>query len=395
MGWQKRFKLVSVGFLIGLGSLCFGLFVLTHWVERQLLTPDNWVTLVAPLPRQPVVSTALGSYITVQLFKNVPIQQEIADALPPKAAFLASPLSDQLESVTTKLTQRVVASDSFQTVWTAANRVALEHLLASARGQSSPVSNRVDQKFDINLADIKSTLKEKLGGTSAAIPSLLSSGGNPIDLSVDLKESTRQVRQSVRAVDFLAVVLPFICLASFVWALALSDHRRRTTAIILVTVILIILIELILVKVLRQQVLGQVQNKQYISAVSYIYDALLGLLVSILHNSLLVALIIFIVWALAGPAKWAQTIRDYLGIKRIKNSRAMQWWHVARQMVLKFRYYIWLAIAFLVLIYLAFVATPNWREAISALMIAAAVSGLVYLIAHPGRSFAAVMPKNT
>src|SRR4051812_38153689 len=100
-GWLGRYKALCVGLLILIGSLGFGVYVAVHWAERQILTPDNWVALVAPLPKQPVVSTALGSYITDQVFSAAEVKQRIEDALPPKAGFLAAPLASQLRTLTT------------------------------------------------------------------------------------------------------------------------------------------------------------------------------------------------------------------------------------------------------------------------------------------------------
>src|SRR5579862_2398197 len=119
-------RLGMVMLLIFLGCIALVGSTVTHWVEHQILTTNNWVAVVSPIPKQPVVASAISGYVTTQLFANVPVSQEIADALPPKASFLAGPLASQLQSLTNAVTYRVVVSDAFTTVWTTVNRSAMD-----------------------------------------------------------------------------------------------------------------------------------------------------------------------------------------------------------------------------------------------------------------------------
>jgi hypothetical protein len=72
--------------------LALSAYVVVHWTERQILTTDNWVALVSPLPKEPVVSTALGSFIGSKVFDSAAVEGKVTDALPPKAEFLAGPI---------------------------------------------------------------------------------------------------------------------------------------------------------------------------------------------------------------------------------------------------------------------------------------------------------------
>src|SRR5437660_702671 len=98
--WRHRLRSAVTALLVISGCLSFSALVAVHWAERQIFTTDNWVAMVTPWPKQPAVYNALGSFISDQVFTNAPIQAEIADALPPKAAFLAGPLTGQLKSLT-------------------------------------------------------------------------------------------------------------------------------------------------------------------------------------------------------------------------------------------------------------------------------------------------------
>src|SRR4051812_44121010 len=97
LGWLRT---TIIGLLIAVGCLAFGSYVIVHWTEDQILTTDHWVALVTPLPKQSVVSNTLGTYISDTVFSEAPVEQAISDALPPRAAFLASPLAGQLQTLT-------------------------------------------------------------------------------------------------------------------------------------------------------------------------------------------------------------------------------------------------------------------------------------------------------
>src|SRR3569832_220572 len=98
ISWVHRLRVALIGLLVLMGCMFFGAYVVVHWGERQILTTNNWVALVGPLPGQPVVSTALGRYVSNQVFAAAPIEQKITEALPEKAAFLAGPLTSQLNT---------------------------------------------------------------------------------------------------------------------------------------------------------------------------------------------------------------------------------------------------------------------------------------------------------
>jgi hypothetical protein len=380
-GWLRK---LSVGLLIAAGSAALGIYVAAHWVERQILTPDNWVALVAPLPKQPVVSTALGSYMSDQLFAALPVKERIAEALPPKASFLASPLADQLQGLTTKASQSLVASDGFQTIWSGANRAAMGRLVAAARGQTPPLQARVNERFDINLGDSKEKIRSALGNAAEAIPALQPAADKAVAVSANLQARPQRVRQVIRTTDFLAASLPFIIVASLLGALALSTRRRRTTMTIMITIATVMLIELIALKWARQQLLEQVQQAGNLSAVSYIFDTLVAWLKQMMYIVLGSALIVLVVCLAAGKAAWARTLQTFLNLDRLQRTRAMAYWRSMRQAAARHEHYLWLAAILLVLISLAAFATISTQTIINAILLALGLAALVHIIATPG-----------
>lgn len=374
---------LGIGLLIGVGCIALAFYIVAHWVDRQVLHTDNWVELVAPLPKEPEVSEALGAHIATTIFANTDIEQEVADALPPRAAFLAGPLTDELRTVATETSQRLVASDAFQDVWTAANRLAMNRLLTTARSERPTIQSEVNQRFNVNLSDIRSELESRLGSTAEAFPSLNSRDGQQISLDVNLKARQEKVRQYVRTIDFLAAVLPVLAITCFLLVLAVSLRRRQALLTIVAVTASLLLIELVALKVLRQQVLNEVQNANYESAVGVAYDTIVSSLQQAIYTGLVILALVFIGCLLGGPAKWATKLRSYVRVDRLRQGKLFEWWHVVRIQTNQYKYYLWISIVILLLLYLAFLATINWRTGINSVLVACSLGAIIYIIATP------------
>lgn len=372
-----------LGLLVAIGCLAFGAFVVVHWAERQILTTDNWVTLVSPLPKQPVVSTALGNFIGAQVFQPAPVEQKIKDALPPRADFLAKPLTDQLKGLTVRASQKLVASDGFQTVWTGANRLAMNRLLTTARGQTPPLQAKVEQRFSVDIGGASGQLSQALGSAANAIPALQPASRKALAVTADLHARQQRVHQAVRAMDALAKVLPWLVVASFLGAFALSRHRRRTGLIMAVSIIVLMFVELIALKWLRQEVLGQVHNSGNLQAVGYIYDVLIGWLKDMIYVVLGITAAVALGLFAAGPARWAAALRSYIHLQRLRDNRFMAAWRVVRAWVKSWEYYLWLASAIIVLACLALFVQVSGQVVVNALLLTVSLFALAHIIGNP------------
>lgn len=160
---QWRSVLVFTLTLVGLIALT--VYSATHWVERQLLTPDNWVATMAPLPSDNTVAAALSTYSVNQLFTTADLESRVATALPDRTAFLVPPITEQLQMRLTNQTQRAIQSDTFSTIWQGANRVAINRLLESARNPS-PQQNGQTATFSLDLPSISQVVTSILNGHS-------------------------------------------------------------------------------------------------------------------------------------------------------------------------------------------------------------------------------------
>jgi hypothetical protein len=382
--WRTRLQGGAVALLVVIGGLGLASFVAIHWIESQVFNTDNWVSLVSPLPKEPTVANALGQTVSDRLFESVAVQQKITEALPPQAAFLAGPLSSQLRGLMTTTAQKAVASDTFQSVWTGANRLAMNRMLAKARGQTPPAQARINEKFNINISQIATDLRQKLGQSAVAIPALQSGAGNKIVISADLKAKQERLHQFVRSTDTLNVILPTLTIMSFLGALAIAKRRRVTALAASVFVIFLMLAELIGVKWLRQTTLGQVKNNGNLPAVSFIFDTVTGGLRNIIFTVLIVMLVALAALWFAGQKAWVAKLRSFVHLDRLQMTRPLALWHTGRQWVRRWEYYLYLGVFLVIIAALGlFTNLITGQTIVNALLLTLGLFALLHLIATP------------
>jgi hypothetical protein len=372
-------KLVT-GVLLFIASLVFAAYTLVWWTERQILNSDNWVSYSSQLPKNPEVASALSDKLTNQIFANVPVEERVAEALPPRAGFLAAPLTSQIQNRTTDLVTRAIESDTFQSVWTGANRLAIDRVLNQARQDNSSASERISEKFNVNLASIQPLIEERLDKDSPISPALKEGGEKIYGVTTDLKVAREHIRDFVRTTDSLYVALPAVFAASFLGMLAFASDRRRSLITLAMIAILLLLIELVAIRYGRQQILSRVENSQYIPAVSHIFDSLLSSLRQMIGWLIAFWALVSVFALAAGNSGWAVAVRKTLRIYDLSSNRAVAWFRRVRTSIAQYRFMIWGVIVVLVLIYLAFIGSVTTLAIVNSMLIGLSLVFLVQIL---------------
>ena len=381
--WQHRLRVFTAALLGTICCLALGTYTLVYWLEHQILTTDNWVHLVSPLPKNEEVATALGNFISEKLFIKAQVEEKVSDALPPRAQFLAAPLTSQLQELTARTSQRLVASDQFQTIWEGANRLTLNRLLATARGQTPPLESKINERFDIDLSDATQRLRAALGSVGEAIPTLQPAAERSIAISTDLRMRAERVRQFIRTTDFLASILPLTIIVSLLGTLALSRSRYQNGLRIIIGTLVVLLLELIIIRWLHQETLDQVRNPSNITAVSYIYEALVNGLKQIIYITAIGVGLIGCFVVCAGPAPWAVAMRSYIHLDRLRKTQIFYWWRLTREGARKWERLFWILALIAALGTMALFATLTGQAILTIILLAAGFVALVHIIATP------------
>ncbi|HEY5386771.1 MAG TPA: hypothetical protein VIL79_02610, partial [Thermoleophilia bacterium] len=88
-----RARTILVGLLILLTCLAVVVTGVAIWTHYTVLNTKGYINLVAPIGKDPEAIKALSGYVAGQVVTATDLQQRTQDALPPKAGFLAAPIT--------------------------------------------------------------------------------------------------------------------------------------------------------------------------------------------------------------------------------------------------------------------------------------------------------------
>ncbi|WP_338693895.1 hypothetical protein V2W30_04735 [Streptomyces sp. Q6] len=273
--------------LIALVAVLAVTSVVGLWGSRTTLDTDRWIATVGPLPEDPEVNAAVSTYLSNEIFDQLDVEQRLSESLPPRAAFLAAPVTGAVHDYLRDSISRLIATDRFQELWRATNRFAHARIIAVLEKRNENVRVRGDT-VTLNLLPMVNNL---LGSLEDRLPSLfdkkldlpaLSSGEIPPGLheriekalGVSLPEDFAQIRlynrhelgqlqEAVllfkRAVVGLLIAVP-VLLAVSLWV---SPNRRRTLLQLGLWLVVTVTVLTAVLRAVRDQLLGQMPQGVY------------------------------------------------------------------------------------------------------------------------------------
>ena len=278
---------VTAAVLVAVAAFGVVASVVGLWAARTTLNTDRWVATVAPLPRNPQVAAAVSDYASTQLFEVLDVEQRLRAVLPAQAAFVAGPLTGQIQDTVHKTVNNVVLSDRFQQIWTEANRRAHKQALAIVEGRSNVVNVR-ERHVDIDLLPL---INQVLRALSAQLPTLfgkkvslpdLSSGEIPANLRQRVQDAVgvtlpanfaqftvydagrlRAVQRTVVTAKRDLVLFVLGTLLLLVLAFVISQRRRRTALQLGVWLVIAAVAVTASLRAVRAQLLEQVPTGTY------------------------------------------------------------------------------------------------------------------------------------
>ncbi|GIH98389.1 hypothetical protein [Planobispora takensis] len=306
------------------------------WGGRTVLNTDRWVATVGTLPEHPEVTNAVATYLTDEVFSALNVEQRLAEVLPPRATFLAGPVTGAVHGYTRDLVAKFMASEQFRALWVTANRFAHARIVAIAEGTSPSVSVE-GSTVTLNLLPVVNnllvTIENQLPtifGKEIDLPTL-SSGEIPpglhqrietalgVSLPADFAQITLydrpmlgQIQQTVVTVKRFLVLLVAGTLLALVLALWISPHRRRTLLQLGMWTAISAVVLSSALRAVRDQLLGLVPEGMYRQAVSVaVYDIFSDLRVWGLW-ALWTGVAVAVLCYLVGPGRFPVALRRYV-----------------------------------------------------------------------------------
>jgi hypothetical protein len=268
--------------LVVVAALGLTASVVGVWAGRTTLNTDRWVATVTPLAEDPAVQAAVSTYMTAQIFDTLDVQQRVEEALPPRAAFLATPLTSRMRSYVHDSVDKVLASEQFARLWPEMNRRAHRQVMAVINSESNVVRERGD-RVTLNLLPVVNEVLRLLEqqvptlfGRTLNLPSI-SNGQIPAGLEARIESAlgvklpsnfgevtiyrgdelaaAQDAVVNVKKFLLLLVLGSFLALALALW---ISPWRRRTTLQLGIWLVISVVAMTSLLRAIRAQLVEEV-----------------------------------------------------------------------------------------------------------------------------------------
>ena len=298
---RARLRRAAMVLLLVLGCGLTAAALIALWTRATVLNTDRYVDTMAPIAASPAVQDAVADKLDTRITGAIDFNALAREALPERADVLAPAITAGAESAIREGLDRFVASDRFQTLWEEANRRAHSRVVALLTTGESGRLTLDDDTVSLDLSAAVDRLKERLrergfNRVADAIPAsvdgripLLTSGG------------FASARKGIDLLKGLSIVLPLLALLCFAGHILMSRPRRRGWLRVALGLAVTGLLLLAAVGIARSAYLGAIdQNVLPRQAASDIFDALIGLLRTMLRLAVIVAIVLAAVSLLAG-----------------------------------------------------------------------------------------------
>jgi hypothetical protein len=334
---RKKYRNLTVGALVVIACLLATLTAPAIWTYRTLLTTDVFVARVTPIGFDPAVTPVLSDRLTNQIFGLIDVETVVAEALPERGQILAGPLTGAIRDFVNERVNQVLASDRFETAWTAANRFAHGQVVSILRDEGDvvsttggvvtlnllPVINEALVQIEAQASGLFQrdvNLPEVTGGEipdevrtriSAALGVDVPSDFGEIEVfnSDGLESAQNAVRFFDRAIVFL-IAATVLAIAAALW---FSTHRRRTFLQLVVGILVGLVIVRRLARWYEEQIVDLAQRPDGARALDAITDQVLGSFFSVTAVVITIGIAVLAIALVSGPYPWAVNTRKRAG----------------------------------------------------------------------------------
>lgn len=306
----NRWRRAAAWVLLVVSCILAVVSVLVVFVRNEVLDTDSYVATVTPLASDPAIQAAVASKVSHRLVTHTDLQQRVQAALPPKAGFLAAPITSGVASATDQITLKVVQSDRFQKFWVGANRRAHSQVVALLTGSTDKALQANNGQVVLDLSQVETQVKQALDARGITVFDKVPTKGSTLVLFRSTQLT--KIQRLVRFLDHLAVVLPILTLAGFVGVVLLGRDRRKGLVRASVGLSVSMAVVLVVAAVVRNQYLSSLRPEQSKGASAAVFDAIGALLLDSVRTILIVAVLVA-VGAMAAGNRW---VRSWLSARR-------------------------------------------------------------------------------
>ncbi len=123
----------------------------TYWLHDRIFDTDNFVENLAPLSKDPAVSTAIAAKAAGAFDEGTAVEQRVAEALPDQLAFLTPKFVEFTQEFVFDTTKQLIESDALAEVWSTSLRATHTVFIGILEGDIATTESR-DVGIDLDGA---------------------------------------------------------------------------------------------------------------------------------------------------------------------------------------------------------------------------------------------------
>jgi hypothetical protein len=343
-----RLRTTLIGVLIVIS--CLGIMVtgVAWWAHYTVLNTDGYMKLVGPIGKDPVAIQSLSDYIAGQVVSATDLQSRTQEALPPRAQFLASPITDAVNTFIAKQVNKLLSTPKAYELWLKANEIAHEKIVGLLRGDNTYTYIAGD---DVKL-DVLPLISQALVWIDGKLPGALSSRfsppvippGTPPDLAIQevslwsgktlpadfgqvtllTSASLGPAQTAIRIFDRLVIVLPIVTALLIAVTIWLSRKRRHTIIALGIGAAVALILTRVIAKQGSDVIVSDIKAGGGLSMVKDVVNASLGPLTNLTIWVVVIGVIVaFVAWIIGRKDVQAAVVEAGRGVAR-KTDEAAQ-----------------------------------------------------------------------
>lgn len=382
---KHRLRSVTAWILVVVASLLVPLSILAGWVHRDIVSEQGYVDTVAPLAKQPAVTDAIANRVVEVLFTKGKVENRVTDVLPDVLDPLGRALTSSLEGLATKQATELLASKRFETIWADANRAAHAEVVRLFTGRGKVVMTEGDAVV-VDFGALANDVRQRLVKEGVSFLSKFKVPSGVATVTLVQSSAIERAQPVLALLDAVSTALPFVTLALFAVAVAVSPRRRRMVVVGGIATALMCIAFLGLLNVAREQYLNATSNADLDQAAAKaVFDTLTRALPDYAWLLFGVAVVVAIGAAVSDPVRLQQITRLVRG-DRLARSTGLAAWVEVNRTVLR------VGIVALTALVLAVWSTPTALAVVVVVAIMALALGIVGALVRIAREASPTPP---
>lgn len=395
---SSRLRQLLLPLLVVLACLGVATTAVTWWLHYTTLNTDGYIAVVGPVAKDPQVQQDISAYVAGQVVAATDLQQRATEVLPPRAEFLAGPLTDQVEKWISEVTLRVVQSPQAYDAWIAANRFAHEKIVGLLEGDNAytyiagdtvqlntlPLVSQALQRLDAQAPRLfgdRFTPPQVTAETPVdqAVSAFEAALGRPLpddfgQITIIESNKLEAAQTGVRIFNAVVIILPIATIALFAAVIYFARRRLRAVLWLALGSAAALLVARALINWLHSYIVDAVKTGPPRDIIGEIVAAAVQPIVNLSLWLIIAGLIVAAAAWLAGNQKVVGYAKD--GSARLQRGTPASAWVAAHAD--------WLRLAGIVaaLVALLLVLGTLWAVALVLVLLALYELGLSWMAAH-------------